>query len=60
MEINELNKFMKDVVGKMKEKGKSDDEIARAELIIQYVGNDDFRKKLQNYVFLMTYNPPGK
>lgn len=55
--LDELNGLMKDVVNKMKELGKSDDEIARAEIFIQYFLNDEFREWLNDFVFKMTYKP---
>lgn len=50
------NEIMKMVTNNMKNNGASSDDIAKAEIFIQYVGNPDFRKKLENYVFEKTYN----
>lgn len=50
------DEVMKMVIGAMKKNGASGDEIAKMEIAIQYLGNPDFRKKLEDFVFESTYN----
>lgn len=50
------DEVMKMVIDAMKENGASSDEIAKMEIAIQYLGNPDFRKKLEDFVFESTYN----
>lgn len=50
------NDIMKMVADKMIENGASGEEIAKMEICIQYLGNEDFRNKLNDYVFNATYN----
>lgn len=50
------NEAMKFVTDEMKKNGASADEIAKMEIAIQYLGNSDFRQKLNDYVFEATYN----
>lgn len=50
------NEVMKMVTDALKENGASCDEIAKMEIVIQYLGNPDFRKKLEDFVFEATYN----
>ena len=49
------NEIMKMVTDEMKKNGASADEIAKMEICIQYIGNADFRNKLNEYVFMATY-----
>lgn len=51
------NDIMKMVASDMEKNGASPDDIAKMEIFIQYLGNPDFRKKLNDYVFNATYNP---
>lgn len=53
MTTDEAMKMATDV---MKENGASRDEIAKIEIAIQYLGNPDFRKKLEDFVFEATCN----
>ena len=52
------NEVMAMVTEKMKDNGASPEEIAKMEICIQYLGNADFRKKLNDYVFNATYRKP--
>lgn len=46
---------MKAVTAELQKNGSSPQEIARAEIAVQYLGNEDFRNKLNDYVFSETY-----
>lgn len=50
------NEVMKMVTDEMKRNGATDDKIAQMEIAIQYIGNPDFREKLNEYVFNANYN----
>ncbi len=52
MNVNEVMKMITDA---MKANGAGADEIAKAEIAIQYLGNPEFREKLNDYVFNATY-----
>ena len=49
------NEIMKMVTDGMKKNGASIDEISKMELCIQYIGNPEFRKGLQDFIFNATY-----
>lgn len=49
------NEIMKLVTDEMKKNGATGDEIAKMEICIQYFGNADFRKWLNDYIFESTY-----
>ena len=49
------NEVMRMIVAEMKRSGKSPEEIAKVEICIQYIGNRNFRKKLNDFVFEQTY-----
>lgn len=49
------NEVMKMVTEQMKMNGSSSDDIAKMEIAIQYLGNAEFRNKLNNFVFESTY-----
>lgn len=51
------NEIMKMVVEQMKLNGCSGGEIAKMEIAIQYLGDAEFRKKLNDFVFESTYTP---
>lgn len=51
----DVNEIMKDAVKKLEEQGASPERIARVEIAIQYIGNPEFREKLNDYVFNATY-----
>lgn len=50
------NEVMKMVTEAMSANGRTSDEIAKMEIAIQYIGNPEFREKLNEYVFNATYN----
>ena len=50
------NEIMNMVTDEMKKNGATGEQIAKMEICIQYLGNADFRKKLNDYVFNETYN----
>ena len=60
-EIAKMNadEMMEYAASEMKKAGKSSEEIAMAEICIQYIMNKKFRKALQDYVFLATYKKGG-
>lgn len=49
------DEIMEMVTIEMKKSGASADEIAKTEICIQYIGNEDFRKALNDYIFKATY-----
>lgn len=49
------NEIMQTVARAMREAGATADEISKMEICIQYLGNPDFRKALNDYVFRATY-----
>lgn len=49
------NEVMRMIVAEMKRSGKSPEEIAKVEICIQYIGNRNFREKLNDFVFEQTY-----
>lgn len=49
------DEIMKMVTDEMKNNGANEDEIAKMEICIQYIGNEEFRKNLNDYVFNTTY-----
>lgn len=51
----DVNEIMKDAVKKLKEQGATPERIAQVEIAIQYIGNPEFREKLNDYVFRTTY-----
>lgn len=53
MTTNEAMKYVTEV---MKNNGATAEQIAKMEIVIQYVGNPDFREKLNEYVFNTNYN----
>lgn len=50
------NEVMKMVTNAMQANGATADHIAKMEIAIQYIGNPEFREKLNEYVFNATYN----
>ena len=52
-----VNTLMKEISDKMAMNGESPEKIAQVEICIQYLGNADFRKALNDYVFRATYKP---
>lgn len=54
------NEIMKIVADEMKKNGATNEQIAKIEICIQYIGNADFREKLNNYVFNATYKKQTK
>ena len=53
MSTDEIMKMIKD---EMKRNGATDDQIAKMEIAIQYIGNPDFREKLNEFVFESNYH----
>lgn len=53
------DEVMKIVVNEMEKRGANDDEIAKMEICIQYIGNEAFRKYINDWVFKKTYNKGG-
>ena len=49
------NEIMKMVTDEMKKNGATGEQIAKMEICIQYLGNAEFREKLNEYVFNETY-----
>ena len=49
------NEIMKMITDEMVKNGESPEKIAQVEIAIQYLGNEDFRKKLNDFVFNATY-----
>ena len=49
------NEIMKSVSDEMKANGANNDEIAKVEVAIQYIGNEKFRQYVNDYVFKATY-----
>lgn len=49
------NKAMKLIADNMEKPGATVEQIAQAEIAIQYIGNPNFRQKLNDYVFAKTY-----
>ena len=49
------NEIMKMVTYEMKKNGANNDKISQIEICIQYLGNADFREKLNDFVFNSTY-----
>ncbi len=49
------NEFKK-MIEELKNQGMDKNEIAIIELINEYLTNEDFKKKLEDYIFLKTYN----
>jgi hypothetical protein len=50
------NEVMKMITDAMKSNGATPDQIAKMEIAIQYIGNHDFRDKLNEYVFSTNYH----
>lgn len=50
------NEVMKMVTDAMKSNGATADQIAKMEIAIQYIGNPDFREKLNEFVFNANYH----
>ena len=50
------DEIMKMVTDEMKRHGATDDQIAKMEIAIQYLGNPDFREKLNEFVFESNYH----
>ena len=50
------DEIMKMVTDEMKRNGATDDQIAKMEISIQYLGNPDFREKLNEFVFESNYH----
>lgn len=49
------DKAMKLISNNMEKSGATAEQIAQAEIAIQYIGNPNFRQKLNDYVFAKTY-----
>lgn len=49
------DEVMKTITDEMQKNGASSQDIAKTEIAVQYLGNEDFRNKLNNYVFSKTY-----
>lgn len=54
---NTTNEIMKLITDKMLADGASGDKIAQVEICIQYLGNPEFRQRLNDFVFSQTYRP---
>ena len=50
------DEIMKMVTDEMKRNGATDDQIAKMEIAMQYLGNPDFREKLNEFVFESNYD----
>lgn len=50
-----VKEVMKMVTDALKANGAGADEIAKAEIAIQYLYNPEFREKLNDYIFNTTY-----
>ena len=50
------DEIMKMVTDEMKRNGATDDQIAKMEIAMQYLGNPDFREKLNEFVFESNYH----
>lgn len=50
------DEIMKMITNEMKKNGSTDDQIAKMEIVIQYLGNPDFREKLNEFVFESNYH----
>lgn len=49
------DEIMKMITDEMKKNGSTDDQIAKIEIAIQYLGNPEFREKLNEFVFESNY-----
>lgn len=50
------DEIMKMITNEMKKNGSTDDQIAKMEIVIQYLSNPDFREKLNEFVFKSNYH----
>ena len=55
MTKQEIKDCINNIIVEMKKNGRTKEDIAKMEIAFEYLINDKFREKLQEYVFTNTY-----
>lgn len=56
----DTNEVMTMITTEMKKNGADKEQIAQMEIAIQYLGNANFRERLNNFIFEATYKKTGR